>query len=105
MLQNHYETTIYLLLWLVLSGLCSFSFTGWEKSKLGNGASSWILHMATIILTANFWGFYRKEWIGVQQKTIRTILIGIMLILLSVVIVGIGNSLEKSASGKLKEQR
>lgn len=23
---------------------------------------SWILHMFTIILTANFWGIYRKEW-------------------------------------------
>jgi hypothetical protein len=38
------------------------------ESKLGNGASSWILHMSTIILTANLWGIYRKEWKGVRQK-------------------------------------
>lgn len=70
-----------------------FFFYGMGESKLGNGASSWILHMATIILTANFWGFYLKEWSGVSQKTFRTFLWGIGLILLSIVLVGIGNSL------------
>ncbi len=70
-----------------------FFFYGMGESKLGNGASSWILHMSTIILTANMWGFYRKEWKGVAPKTMRTIIIGIALILLSVAIVGIGNSI------------
>lgn len=59
-----------------------FFFYGMGESKLGNGASSWILHMATIILTANFWGFYLKEWSGVSTKTFRTFLIGIGLITL-----------------------
>ncbi len=70
-----------------------FFFYGMGESKLGNGASSWILHMATIILTANFWGLYFKEWKEVSPRTFRTILIGIGTMLLSVVIVGIGNSL------------
>jgi L-rhamnose-H+ transport protein len=70
-----------------------FFFYGMGESKLGNGASSWILHMATIILTANFWGFYLKEWSGVSKKTFNTFLIGIVLILASIVVVGIGNSL------------
>ncbi len=70
-----------------------FFFYGMGESKLGNGASSWILHMATIILTANLWGFYNKEWAGVSSKTRQTIFLGISLIILSVVIVGIGNSL------------
>lgn len=70
-----------------------FFFYGMGESKLGNGASSWILHMATIILTANFWGFYLKEWSGVSKKTFNTFLLGIGLIMLSIVIVGIGNSL------------
>lgn len=70
-----------------------FFFYGMGESKLGNGASSWILHMATIILTANFWGFYLKEWTGVSKKTFRTFLMGIGLILASIVLVGIGNSL------------
>lgn len=70
-----------------------FFFYGMGESKLGNGASSWILHMATIILTANAWGLYLKEWSGVSAKTFRTFVIGILTILASIVIVGIGNSL------------
>ncbi|CAM4330846.1 L-rhamnose/proton symporter RhaT [Cytophagaceae bacterium 50C-KIRBA] len=70
-----------------------FFFYGMGESKLGNGASSWILHMATIILTSNFWGLYFKEWKGVSQQTLRTVMAGIVVILVSVIIVGIGNSL------------
>jgi L-rhamnose-H+ transport protein len=70
-----------------------FFFYGMGESKLGNGASSWILHMATIILTANIWGWYLKEWSDVGQKTFRTFVLGIGLILLSIVLVGIGNAL------------
>lgn len=70
-----------------------FFFYGMGESKLGNGASSWILHMSTIILTANLWGVYRKEWEGVARKTKITIIVGIGIILLSVVLVGIGNAI------------
>ncbi|WP_163397414.1 L-rhamnose/proton symporter RhaT [Flavobacterium fluviatile] len=70
-----------------------FFFYGMGESKLGNGASSWIAHMATIILTANIWGLILKEWKGVSPKTFRTFLYGIALILLSIVLVGIGNSI------------
>jgi L-rhamnose-H+ transport protein len=71
-----------------------FFFYGMGESKLGNGASSWILHMAFIILVANAWGIALKEWKGVSSKTRTTITIGIMTILLSVILVGIGNSLK-----------
>jgi L-rhamnose-H+ transport protein len=69
-----------------------FFFYGMGESKLGNGASSWILHMAFIILTANMWGIILKEWKGVSKKTKTTITIGIAAILLSVLIVGYGNA-------------
>ncbi|PTN09200.1 L-rhamnose/proton symporter RhaT [Mangrovibacterium marinum] len=69
-----------------------FFFYGMGETKIGNGASSWILHMSTIILTANFWGFYRKEWAGVSSKTRTTIFLGIGLILLSIIIMGIAKS-------------
>jgi L-rhamnose-H+ transport protein len=49
--------------------------------------------MSTIILTANMWGIYRNEWTGVSSKTKGTIIAGIAIILLSVVLVGIGNSM------------
>ena len=84
------------LLFSALAGtiwFLQFFFYGMGESKLGNGASSWILHMSTIILTANLWGIYRKEWHGVTQKTKTTITAGIIVIILSVVLVGIGNSI------------
>ncbi|WP_423127746.1 L-rhamnose/proton symporter RhaT [Gaoshiqia sp. Z1-71] len=70
-----------------------FFFYGMGESKLGNGASSWILHMSTIILTANMWGIVRKEWNGTSKKTKATIITGISVIILSVFLVGIGNSM------------
>jgi L-rhamnose-H+ transport protein len=66
------------------------------ESKLGNGASSWILHMSFIILVANMWGFALKEWNGVSKKTRTTIIIGVITIILSVILVGYGNSLKLS---------
>jgi L-rhamnose-H+ transport protein len=71
-----------------------FFFYGMGESKLGNGASSWILHMSFIILVANMWGIVSKEWNGVTKKTRTTIIIGILTIILSVVVVGYGNSLK-----------
>ncbi|MCP9749044.1 L-rhamnose/proton symporter RhaT [Lacihabitans sp. CS3-21] len=70
-----------------------FFFYGMGESKLGNGASSWILHMATIILTANLWGLWLKEWKGVSAKAFRTFVIGIVIMMLSIFLVGIGNSM------------
>lgn len=71
-----------------------FFFYGMGESKLGNGPSSWILHMAFIILVANMWGIVLKEWKGVTKQTKTTIVAGIITIILSVLIVGYGNSLK-----------
>ncbi len=72
-----------------------FFFYGMGASKLGNGASSWILHMSFIILVANMWGFVSKEWKGVSKKTRFTILAGVAVIIISVLIVGYGNYLKQ----------
>lgn len=71
-----------------------FFFYGMGESKLGNGASSWILHMAFIILIANLWGIFLKEWHGVSKKTKSTIIAGISTIILSVLVVGYGNAIK-----------
>lgn len=70
-----------------------FFFYGMGESKLGNGASSWILHMAFIILVSNMWGVVLKEWKGVSLQTRTTITVGIITILGSVILVGYGNAL------------
>lgn len=71
-----------------------FFFYGMGESRLGNGPSSWILHMAFIILVANAWGLVLKEWKGVNRKTLVTLIAGIATILLSVLLVGYGNSIK-----------
>jgi L-rhamnose-H+ transport protein len=75
-----------------------FFFYGMGESKLGNGPSGWILHMAFIILTANAWGLILKEWAGVSKKTKTTVIIGIITIILSVLVVGYGNYLKELLS-------
>jgi L-rhamnose-H+ transport protein len=82
--------------WAALAGttwFLQFFFYGMGESKMGNGASSWILHMAFIILISNAWGLLLNEWKGVSRRTMSTILTGVGVILLSVFIVGWGNSL------------
>jgi L-rhamnose-H+ transport protein len=71
-----------------------FFFYGMGESRLGNGASSWILHMAFIILIANIWGLVLNEWKGVARKTYRTVIAGIFFIILSILVVGYGNSIK-----------
>jgi L-rhamnose-H+ transport protein len=71
-----------------------FFFYGMGESKLGNGASSWILHMAFIILIANAWGLLLKEWKGVSKKTIRSVVLGIITIIIAVLVVGYGNKIK-----------
>lgn len=74
-----------------------FFFYGMAESKLGNGASSWILHMAFIILIANIWGLILKEWQGVTRKTYATVIAGIAVIMLSILVVGQGNRIKNGS--------
>ena len=72
-----------------------FFFYGMGESKLGNGASSWILHMAFIILVANMWGLALNEWKGVSRRTRYAIVTGVFIIIASVMVVGYGNYLKQ----------
>ncbi len=89
LLNNYFFSALAGTIWFM-----QFFFYGMGESKLGNGASSWILHMAFIILIANMWGIILKEWKGVSTKTKNTIATGIVTIILSVLLVGYGNSLK-----------
>lgn len=87
--NNYFYSALAGTIWFL-----QFFFYGMGESKLGNGASSWILHMAFIILIANGWGIALKEWAGVSKRTKATIVAGIATIILSVIVVGIGNSIK-----------
>ena len=90
LLRNYFFCAMAGTLWFL-----QFFFYGMGESKLGNGASSWILHMSFIILVANMWGFALKEWKGVSRKTRTTIIIGIIHHYASVILVGYGNALHQ----------
>jgi L-rhamnose-H+ transport protein len=89
LLKNYFFSALAGTTWFL-----QFFFYGMGESKLGNGASSWILHMAFIILVANMWGMALNEWKGVSQKTRFTIVLGVFLIIASVMVVGYGNYLK-----------
>lgn len=89
LLSNYLFSALAGIIWFM-----QFFFYGMGESKLGNGASSWILHMAFIILIANGWGIYLNEWKGVSKKAKTTIALGIATIILSVLVVGYGNAIK-----------
>ncbi|GAA4470917.1 L-rhamnose/proton symporter RhaT [Nibrella saemangeumensis] len=71
-----------------------FFFYGMGDSKMGEYRfSGWTLHMAFIIAFSSFWGLYLHEWKGANRPTMRTITLGILTVVLSTVVVGIGNYL------------
>jgi L-rhamnose-H+ transport protein len=88
--RNYFFSALAGTIWFL-----QFFFYGMGESKLGNGASSWILHMAFIIFISNMWGFVLKEWKGVRRRTLATITVGILMIVASVVLVGYGNSVSE----------
>lgn len=71
-----------------------FFFYTMGESQMGKyGFSSWTLHMASIILFSTLWGFALKEWKGTASKTQFMVWLGIGTLVISTVIIGIGNML------------
>jgi len=85
------------LIFCALAGVTwyfQFFFYGMGDSKMGEYRfSGWTLHMAFIIAFSSFWGLYLHEWKGANRATLRTISLGIGIVVLSTIIVGIGNFL------------
>ncbi len=71
-----------------------FFFYTMGESQMGEyGFSSWTLHMASIILFSTLWGFALKEWKGTANRTQFLVWLGIGTLIISTVIIGIGNML------------
>jgi L-rhamnose-H+ transport protein len=76
-----------------------FMFYGMGTTKMGKyDFSSWTLHMAFIIIFSNIWGLIFREWRGSSRRTHRLILCGILVLIASTLVVGLGNYL--AAVGK-----
>jgi L-rhamnose-H+ transport protein len=81
----------------ILAGLmwyCQYFFYGMGATKMGQyDFASWTLHLATIIIFSNLWGLYLKEWENIRRKTKVYLWTGIILLIISVVLIGVGNKL------------
>jgi len=69
-----------------------FMFYGMGTTKMGKyDFSSWTLHMAFIIVFSNIWALLLREWKGSSRRTLRIIVCGISVVLLSTLLIGAGN--------------
>jgi L-rhamnose-H+ transport protein len=69
-----------------------FFFYGMGTTKMGKyDFSSWTIHMAFIITFSSLWGIYFHEWKGSGRRTRRMVVAGIAVLILSTVVVGVGN--------------
>jgi L-rhamnose-H+ transport protein len=83
--------------WSALAGTTwyfQFFFYGMGTTKMGKyDFSSWTIHMAFIITFSSLWGIYFREWKGTGRPTRRLVEAGIAVLILSTIVVGIGNYL------------
>ena len=71
-----------------------FMFYGMGTTKMGRyNFVSWTIHMAFIIVFSNLWAFYFREWKGTSRGTRAIIAAGIVVLIVSIVILGYGVSL------------
>jgi L-rhamnose-H+ transport protein len=71
-----------------------FMFYGMGTTKMGKyDFSSWTLHMAFIIVFSNIWALLFHEWKGSSRRTLTLITAGILVVLSSTLLVGVGNYL------------
>ncbi len=71
-----------------------FMFYGMGTTKMGRyDFSSWTIHMAFIIVFSNLWGILFHEWKGTSKTTHKLIFAGILVLIASTLVVGVGNYL------------
>lgn len=79
----------------MLSGIMwygQFFFYGMGTTKMGEfDFASWSIHMASIIIFSNLWGLWLKEWQLVSKNVVKYLLAGIILLIISVILIGVGN--------------
>ena len=69
-----------------------FLFYGMGTTQMGRyDFSSWTIHMAFIIVFSNLWGLFFKEWKGASVRTHRIIFAGILVLIGSTLVIGLGS--------------
>ncbi len=71
---------------------------GTGATKMGEyGFASWSIFMASIIIFSNIWGLLLKEWKLVDSRTRLYLWLGILALIISVIMIGVGNGLAPGA--------
>jgi L-rhamnose-H+ transport protein len=85
-------------LFSALAGTCwyfQFFFYTMGATQMGKyDFASWTLHMASIIIFSTMWGWILHEWKGASKKAHLLITGGIITLILSTIIIGIGTWLK-----------
>ena len=77
-----------------------FFFYTMGETQMGKfGFASWTLHMASIIIFSTMWGWIFHEWKGSSKKAHRLIGVGILTLILSTIIIGVGTYIKGSGGG------
>lgn len=77
-----------------------FFFYTMGETQMGKfGFASWTLHMASIIIFSTMWGWIFNEWKGSSKNAHRLICLGILTLLASTIIIGIGTYIKGSSGG------
>jgi L-rhamnose-H+ transport protein len=85
-----------LLVWLAgVTWFLQFFFYGMGQTKLGRQFefSSWSIHMAFIVVFLNLWGLVFHEWRGTSSQTKSLVWLGILVLIGSTAVMGLGNYL------------
>jgi L-rhamnose-H+ transport protein len=83
--------------------LCALAGTTWYfqfffytmgESQMGRYSfSSWTLHMSSIIIFATVWGLGLHEWRGASKRSLVFLTVGLLVLIGSTVVIGLGNAL------------
>lgn len=88
--RNYFLSVLGGVIWFA-----QFFFYGMGETNLGEDYdfSSWSIHMAFIIVFSNLWGLYFQEWRGTSRTTKTLVCLGILTLIVSTMIIGLGNYL------------
>ena len=75
-----------------ITGFMEFMCYGMGTTQMGRyDFASFSIHLAFVIIFSNMWGLICHEWKGCSRKTFGLITLGLALLMLSTIIMGVGN--------------
>jgi L-rhamnose-H+ transport protein len=85
----------------IISGVMwygQYFFFGTGATKMGDyGFAGWSIFMAAIIIFSNIWGVLLREWKLVDRRTRVYLWLGIAVLIISVIMIGIGDGLARQS--------